>query len=205
LTEGVLLVVSAPSGAGKTTLCRKLVEGDGRLRYLVSHTTRSPRPGEKDGRDYTFVSREEFQEIVDRGGFAEWAEVHGNYYGTSLERLISTLSEGHDVILDIDVQGARQIRGSGLDARYIFIMPPTMDVLASRLKGRSSDSEDEVRRRLEKAVEEIRACGEYDYVVVNDKIDAALDTLRCIITTARAEARRLNEAWLKGFIFEKKG
>lgn len=205
MTEGVLLVVSAPSGAGKTTLCRKLVEGDGRLRYLVSHTTRPPRPGEEDGRDYTFVSREEFQEIVERGGFAEWAEVHGNYYGTSLERLSSTLSEGHDVILDIDVQGARQIRGSGLNACYVFIMPPSMEELASRLKGRSSDSADVVRRRLEKAVEEIRACGEYDYVVVNDDIDEALDTLRCIITTVRADARRVNEAWVKGFMFDNRG
>ncbi|MBI5140957.1 MAG: guanylate kinase [Nitrospirae bacterium] len=183
--RGNLFVVSAPSGAGKTTLCRELVMNDHRLRHLVSHTTRQPRPGEVDGRDYTFIDEAAFRRMVDEDRFAEWAQVHGNYYGTALDRLTGALEAGDDVLMDIDVQGARQIRKRDLDGVFIFIAPPSMEELERRLRNRRSDSDDVIRRRLAKARDELSCLNEYDYLVLNDMFEQALDELRCIIMAAR--------------------
>jgi len=196
MAEGTLFVVSAPSGAGKTTLCNRLLAADEGLRYIVSHTTRPPRPGEVNDRDYSFVDREAFRRMVEAGAFAEWAEVHGNFYGTSLERLRSALARGHDVLLDIDVQGARQIRRSGLPAVLVFILPPSLEALEARLRGRGSDDEETVRRRLRNARDEIAALPEYDYVVVNDDLETAFESLRAVVLADRCRVARLGGAWL---------
>jgi len=195
--RGLCFVISAPSGAGKTTLCDRLLASDPNLRYLVSHTTRAPRPGEVNDREYTFVSVEAFREMIERGAFIEWAEVHGNFYGTSLERLESWLTGGTDVVLDIDVQGARKIRRAGLDMTSIFVLPPSLGELEQRLRGRASDEEDVVRRRLENARDEIRNLDAYDYVVINDVLDEALEELRCIVRAVRCGTGRVDPSWLK--------
>jgi len=195
--RGNLFVVSAPSGAGKTTLCRELVMNDHRLRHLVSHTTRRPRPGEMDGRDYTFIDETAFRRMVDEDRFAEWAQVHGNYYGTALDRLTGALDAGDDVLMDIDVQGARQIRGRSLDGVFIFIAPPSMEELERRLRNRRSDSDEVIRRRLAKARDEMSCLGEYDYLVLNDIFEQALDELRFIIMAARLRVGSVDRGRLK--------
>lgn len=195
--RGNLFVVSAPSGAGKTTLCRELVMNDHRLRHLVSHTTRQPRPGEVDGRDYTFIDETAFRRMVDEDRFAEWAQVHGNYYGTALDRLTGALDAGDDVLMDIDVQGARQIRRRNLDGVFIFIAPPSMEELERRLRNRRSDADEVIRRRLAKARDEMSCLGEYDYLVLNDIFEQALDELRCIIMTSRLRVGSVDRDWLK--------
>lgn len=195
--RGNLFVVSAPSGAGKTTLCRELVMNDRRLRHLVSHTTRQPRPGEVDGRDYTFIDEAAFRRMTDEDRFAEWAQVHGNYYGTALDRLTGALDAGDDVLMDIDVQGARQIRRRDLDGVFIFIAPPSMEELERRLRNRRSDSDEVIRRRLAKARDEMSCLGEYDYLVLNDIFEQALDELRCIIMTSRLRVGSFDRDWLE--------
>ncbi len=196
MSVGNLFVFSAPSGAGKTTLCHELVRHDSHLHHLVSHTTRAPRPGEVDGRDYTFISQGEFRRMIDEELFAEWAVVHDNYYGTSMERIREVLRRGESVLMDIDVQGAGQIRKRELGGTFVFILPPSMKALSERLRNRRSDSEDVISRRLQKAAEEIQCYKKYDYLVVNDEFDKALEELRAIITAARLEVGRLDEKWI---------
>ncbi len=193
---GKLFVISAPSGAGKTTLCQELVRHDPHLHHLVSHTTRTPRPGEQDGCDYTFISQDEFSRMIDADLFAEWAVVHGNYYGTSMERIQKILECGEDVLMDIDVQGAGQIRRRNLDATFVFILPPSMEVLSGRLRNRRSDAEDVISRRLQKAAEEIQCYKQYDYLVINDELGKTLEKLQAIITAARLEVGWLDERWI---------
>jgi guanylate kinase len=191
--RGLLFIVSAPSGAGKTTLVERLVEQLPHLRMSRSYTSRAARQGETDGVDYNFVSRERFEAMSAAGEFLEWAEVFGNLYGTCAEDTNRMLAGGDDVMLVIDVQGARKVRARGLSTRTVFVMPPSFGVLEQRLRGRSKDSEDAIQRRLQVAREEIAAFTEYDFVVVNDEVTAAVDRLRGIVVAERARLPRMQD------------
>jgi guanylate kinase len=195
--QGRLYIVSAPSGAGKTTLCNELTASMPSLAHSISHTTRKPRPGEVDGRHYYFVDAEKFRAMVEAGEFVEWATVHGNLYGTSKSELDRLLGQGKDVILDIDTQGAMQIRCSGTPGVFIFILPPSMAVLESRLRGRESDDEAEIRKRLARAVDEIRDYDKYDYMIVNDVFEDALDKLRAVIVSDKCRVGQTDRSWMK--------
>jgi guanylate kinase len=184
--DGQLFIVSAPSGAGKTTLVERLVDLVPRLRMSRSYTSRAARQGEQQGVDYNFVTRSQFEDMVAAGAFLEWADVFGNLYGTSAADTERLLASGDDVVLVIDVQGARQIRGKGVEATTIFVMPPSAVALEQRLRGRSKDSESEMQRRLRTAREEVGAFGDYDFVVVNDELTAAVERLRSIVLAARS-------------------
>jgi len=188
---GLLFIVSAPSGAGKTTIVERLVEQTSHLRLSRSYTSRAARQGETDGVDYNFVTRTEFEQRRAAGEFLEWADVFGNLYGTSrgdTERLLET---GDDVVLVIDVQGAKQVRASRVPAVTVFVMPPSFDVLEQRLRGRSKDTDGAIRRRLQVAREEVASFVDYDYLVVNDELTAAVDRLRGIVLAERAKCQRM--------------
>jgi guanylate kinase len=191
LREGELFIVSAPSGAGKTTLCRKLSAIVPYLKHSVSYTTRPPRKGEIDNVHYTFISEKKFKAMISKGEFAEWAVVHGNLYGTSIKRLIELNKKGYDIILDIDTQGARQMKRRFKDAVYIFILPPSIKVLEKRLKSRMSEPAREIRKRLEKAKEEILNYKDYDYVIINDKLKRAVRKLESIIIARRLRTNKI--------------
>ncbi len=185
--EGILYVLSAPSGAGKTSLCREIIDFFPNLRQSVSFTTRPMRKGEMDGQDYHFVDQRTFEEMTRQNAFAEWAEVHGNLYGTSLATLENGRLQGVDLLLDIDCQGAAQLRKNYRQGVYIFILPPSMEELQRRLQGRQTDMPEIIERRLNNAREEIRQVIAYDYVVVNADFAAAAEELKSIL---RAEACR---------------
>jgi len=189
--RGLLFIVSAPSGTGKTTLCERLVQILPSLRMSRSYTSRAARAGEQPGVDYNFVSREHFQVMVDEGAFLEWADVFGNLYGTGAADTEEILASGEDVVLVIDVQGARQVRSRGIETVGIFVLPPSAAILEQRLRGRSNDSEEQVRRRLDKAFEEVNEFEQYEYVVINDAVDAAVDRLRSIIMAERARVKSM--------------
>ncbi len=197
---GLLFVVSAPSGAGKTSLCRAITESTENLTHSVSYTTRKPRPGEIDGRDYFFVSEDRFRTMVKEGDFAEWAEVHSHLYGTSRRVLDDMIDEGIDVILDIDTQGAKQVKAKYDHAVFIFIMPPSIEILEERLRSRKSDNEDEIRKRLLRARDEIKDYRQYDYIVVNRDFDRALSELRAVVTAERCRTRLIDRAWIEGLL-----
>lgn len=180
-----MFVVSAPSGTGKTTIVETLVASMPHLRMSRSYTSRQARVGEVDGVDYNFVSRQRFEAMIAGDQFLEWADIYGNLYGTSQVDTERIQSEGNDLVLVIDVQGARKIRRRGVPVVAVFVMPPSLDVLESRLRGRCSDSEAQIQRRLDVAREEVRAFREYDFVVVNDEVGASVEHLRAIVTTAR--------------------
>jgi guanylate kinase len=192
--RGLLFIVSAPSGTGKTTLVERLVETTTCLRMSRSYTSRSVREGERDGVDYNFVTRLRFEEMVAAGDFIEWADVFGNLYGTGAMDTEAILKTGDDVVLVIDVQGARQVRLHRAEARTIFVMPPSFAVLEQRLRGRSKDSEEAIQRRLEVARREVAAFTDYDFVVVNDEVNGAVDRLRCIVVAERARLKRMGPA-----------
>ena len=175
--KGLPLVVCAPSGAGKTTLVTKLRQ-EFPLDFSISCTTRSPRGDEKNGIDYIFLSKEEFRSRIAAGYFAEWAEVHGNYYGTPLQPVKDSLEQGRDILFDIDVQGAAQISLALPEARFVFILPPSLEELERRLRGRGTDSDESIALRLSHAAAEIRESHWFDALVVNDDLDAAYDRLR---------------------------
>lgn len=183
--RGNVFVVSAPSGAGKHTIIKRAMERDPLLSYSISATTREPRDGETDGEDYYFLSRDEFEGKRAAGAFVEWAEVHGNYYGTLKSELERIGESDKDVILELDVQGMRLVRGSGLDVVTIFIAPPSFDELERRLRHRGTNSEEDIEVRLENAREELRAQDEYDYVIVNEEIDSALRQFLHIVRAHR--------------------
>ena len=183
---GLLFIISAPSGAGKTTLAEQLATRIPRLKLSRSYTSRPARSGEIDGVDYNFVSRDRFEQMTAAGEFLEWADVFGNFYGTRAADTRAMLDGGDDVVLVIDVQGARTVRASGLTTTAIFVMPPSFEILERRLRGRSKDSEAAIQRRLQVAREEVAAFTEYDFVVVNDEVAAALDELRSIVMAQRA-------------------
>ena len=189
--RGQLFIVSAPSGTGKTTLVERLVQCVPGLRMSRSYTSRPARLGEQDGVDYNFITRERFEAMAREGQFLEWADVFGNYYGTSAADTETVLARGEDVVLVIDVQGARQVRSRGLETIGIFVLPPSAVVLEQRLRGRSKDSEEQIRRRLEVARAEVDEYSRYEYVVINDEIDAAVGRLQSIVGAERARAERM--------------
>lgn len=195
--RGSLFVISAPSGAGKTTLCQKLREVVPDVKFSVSYTTRKPRAGEVDGVHYSFVDEDEFRAMIAEGEFVEWAQVHGNFYGTSKRSIEDMVNEGFDVILDIDVQGGRQIKEHFPDSILIFVLPPSMDELKRRLTGRMSDAEDVIKKRLKNAIDEIREYKNYDYVIINDAFDDALEEMVAIIIAERVRASKIEETWIR--------
>ncbi|MGH7164306.1 MAG: guanylate kinase [Nitrospiraceae bacterium] len=202
--RGLLFVVSAPSGAGKTTLCKEVLAVVPNLTHSISYTTRKPRPGEANGREYFFVDDHLFQEMVDRNEFAEWAPVYGHMYGTPRTALTEMLEKGIDVLLEIDVQGAMLIKKKFADAIYIYIMPPSIDVLRHRLLQRGGDSPEEIQRRIQKAKEEIWSYREYFYIVRNEDMQQARKELEAIILAERIKTKRLDIGWLEeNFIREK--
>jgi len=187
--RGLLFIVSAPSGTGKTTLVEKLVQRIPNLCLSRSYTSRAARPGEQDGVDYNFISRERFEAMARAGEFLEWADVFGNYYGTCAADTERCLGSGQDLVLVIDVQGARQVRGNGIGSIGIFVLPPSAAILEQRLRGRSKDSEEAIRRRLDVACREVGEFATYEYVVVNDELEAAVERLRAIVLAERARVQ----------------
>lgn len=189
--RGLLFIVSAPSGTGKTTLVERLVREVPGLRMSRSYTSRAARAGEQDGVDYNFVSRARFDAMVAEGAFLEWANVFGNGYGTSAADTEALLSSGLDVVLVIDVQGARQVRTRGIETVGVFVLPPSAAVLERRLRGRSKDSEGEIRKRLAVARDEVNDVTQYEYVVVNDEIEPAVRRLVAIILAERSRGKAM--------------
>jgi guanylate kinase len=189
--RGLLFIVSAPSGTGKTTLVERLVQQLPNLCMSRSYTSRPERPGERNGVDYNFITRARFEEMVREGAFLEWADVFGNCYGTAEEDTNALLAEGKDVMLVIDVQGARQVRSRGIETVGIFVLPPSASVLEQRLRGRSKDSEEQIGKRLDMACREVDEFASYEYVVVNDELEAAVDRLRSIVLAERARVKAM--------------
>ena len=189
--EGLLFIISAPSGAGKTSLCKEVTKSFSDLYYSVSYTTRPSRPGEKEGEDYFFVSEVKFQEMVDNKRFGEWAEVHGNRYGTSIDVLEKHRHTGTDVILDIDGQGARQLRTHFTNGISVFVIPPSWSELEKRLRSRKTESDEDIRKRLENARNELKHIEDYDYVLINDDYDQAVSSLKSIIIAERCKRERV--------------
>lgn len=193
---GTALIVSGPSGAGKTTVCRQVLDLEPDLHFSVSCTTRPPRSGEQDGRDYYFLAREEFEKRIAANAFLEHAEVHGHLYGTLRQETANFIHEGRDVLLDIDVQGARQVRaqlGDDILARsavFVFLGPPSFAEMEQRLRRRATEPESDIQRRLQNAWDELAQWREYEYVVVNDRVEHATKCLRAILAAARCAATR---------------
>ena len=179
--KGRLVILSSPSGGGKSTVCRLIKEKFPELEYSISTTTRPLRPGDEEGRDYIFIEENKFKEMIENNDFVEWAVVHGNYYGTSRNVIEDYLKQGKDCILDIDVQGGMHIKEKYPDSVSIFIMPPSIEELEKRLKGRSTDSEESIQTRLKNAKEEIEYRDQYDHIIVNDKIEETINKIVEII------------------------
>lgn len=188
-----LLVLSSPSGGGKSTVARKLLQGRDDIAFSVSATTRPMRPGETDGKDYYFLSDEEFDRRVAAGGFLEWASYGGRRYGTLVEEVERIFGDGSNAVLDIEMEGARQVREKFPDAVTVFLLPPSGAELAARLRGRDTEDEEQVARRLSRAQEELRAAGEYDYVVVNDDLVVAVEQVAAIVEAESLRVARRQE------------
>jgi guanylate kinase len=202
--RGILFIISAPSGTGKTTLCKQITTSVPGLWHSVSCTTRKPRPGEENGREYFFIEEKAFQDMIARNEFMEYAHVYGNWYGTPRKALMDKMEQGIDVLLEIDVQGAMQIKKKFEDGVYIFILPPSMDTLRIRLQSRASDSQEEILRRLQKVKEEVWSYREYYYIVRNDDLTQSLRELQSIFHAERLKTKRLDMNWLEqNFILEK--
>jgi guanylate kinase len=188
--SGDLFIVSAPSGAGKTSVVKALLSGASNIALSISYTTRQPRPAETDGKDYHFVSRETFLEMAQRGDFLESAEVYGNLYGTSQSWIRAETAKGHDILLEIDWQGAAQVRRVFPDCIGIFILPPSLQALETRLRGRGQDSDEVIARRMQAACDDIAHVAEFDYVIINDKLDDAVQHLEAIVVAAGLRRNR---------------
>jgi len=192
--RGIVFVLSAPSGAGKTSLSQRIIANLPDVVQVVTCTTRAPRPGECDGREYHFLSRQAFEQRVAAGDFLEWAQVHGQLYGTLRQSVETATAAGQDVLLVVDVQGAAQPRAAGLDAVYVFVLPPSWEALAERLQARGSESATTQAQRLVVARQELAHYTAYDYVVINDQLDDAVETLQAIIRAERHRIRRVGTA-----------
>ncbi len=193
MKKGLLFVISAPSGAGKTTVCREFMKSGFNISYAVSTTTRSPREGEKNGLDYHFVSKDQFQKMINNGDFLEYANVYKEFYGTSKKAVCDLLENGTDVLVDIDTQGADQIRKIMPDSVHVFILPPSIDILRQRLNSRGKDSKEVIEHRLSKAREEIESSLLYSYVVVNDEVNKAVGCLRHIYFSEKLRVKNSRE------------
>lgn len=195
MRKGLLILISGPSGTGKGTVCDLLRQKHPEISYSISATTRQPRPGEQDGVNYYFYTKEKFREMIDQGQLLEWAEVYGNFYGTPKQKVLDRLEAGEDILLEIDTQGALNVMKVMPEGLFIFLLPPSLEELAARLKGRGTETEESLRRRLGAAVDEIKLATKYRYVVVNDKVEDAQETIANII---EAEHHRsdLNESLL---------
>lgn len=190
---GMLIVYSGPSGVGKGTILTPYLQSHPNTVLSVSATTRAPRPGEVDGVHYHFVTREHFEELVSGGGLLEYAQYSGNYYGTPREPVERLIAQGRDVVLEIELKGARQVRESFPDAVFVFVMPPSYEELKKRLCGRGTEPPQTVCLRMEAAIEEIAHAGEYDYILINDNVESACETLAAIITAAKCQSKRMIE------------
>ncbi|MCI9192397.1 MAG: guanylate kinase [Acutalibacter muris] len=199
MSRGILLVVSAPSAGGKGTILGELFKRDGNLRMSVSATTRRPREGEEHGKHYYFISREEFRGLIDSGSMLEYAEYVGNLYGTPRGPVEQWLSEGHDVVLEIEVQGGAQIKKLAPDCVSVFITPPSMEVLEKRLRGRGTENEETIRKRLETARRELPQAENYDYVVINDRLEDAVDDMQAILRSEKLRYMR-DPDFIKGLL-----
>lgn len=188
--RGILFVVSSPSGGGKGTLIQRVLKEVSNLSYSVSFTTRAPRNGEVNGREYFFVTREQFDQMVTAGEFLEWAHVHGNLYGTARQQVVREISAGRDIILEVDVQGAASVRALMVDSVSIFILPPSFEVLRQRLQARGTDSPEELDLRLRNAPTELKDYSAFQYLIVNDDADRAADQMRAIVQAERARLSR---------------
>lgn len=188
--KGLLVVVSGPSGAGKGTICKRLLETKDDLVASISVTTRKPREGEVDGKNYFFVSREEFMEMVERDGFIEYAEVYGNYYGTPRKYVEENIGKGRDVLLEIDIQGALQVKEKYKEGVFVFILPPSMEELKQRITKRGTENEKEILRRFEAAYREINYVSRYNYFIINDEVESATEKLRSIIMAEKCRVDR---------------
>lgn len=188
-----VFIISAPSGSGKSTLVSRLLQRDTRLRFSVSYTTRKPRGREKPGESYIYIGRDDFENRIESGEFLEYAEVFGNYYGTNRKVLEQAEQEGKDVVLDIDVQGARQLKDKIPNAVSIFVLAPSRDILEQRLQARSEDSPETIQRRLRDAAEEIRNYKQYDYVLVNYRVEESVDVLAAIVKAERVKRIRMED------------
>jgi guanylate kinase len=188
-----VFIISAPSGSGKSTLVHRLLAGDPGLLFSISYTTRPPRPTETNGIDYKFISRKDFEDRLARGEFLEHAEVFGNYYGTNRETFDAAIRQGKDLVLDIDVQGARQLKVAIPEAISIFVLPPSRDILEQRLRARSQDTEEVIQRRLRGAAEEVRNYTQYDYVLINREIKEASARMASIVEAERLRKARMEE------------
>ncbi|MBW1689267.1 MAG: guanylate kinase [Deltaproteobacteria bacterium] len=188
--SGQIFVITAPSGTGKTTLIRAVRDKVSAIGYCVSHTTRKPRSGELNGTHYHFVTRKEFEQMIDAHRFVEWAHVYGHLYGTSYSSMESELSSGEDLLLDLDIQGAEAIKRHFPESLSIFVLPPSMEVLEQRLRGRATDKGKDVDLRMKKAAKEIRRCGKYDFIVVNDDLVQTVREIGAIILCQRARSWR---------------
>ena len=195
MRKGLLILISGPSGTGKGTVCDLLRQKHPEISYSISATTRQPRPGEQDGVNYYFYTKEKFREMIDQGQLLEWAEVYGNFYGTPKQKVLDRLDAGEDILLEIDTQGALNVMKVMPEGLFIFLLPPSLEELAARLKGRGTETEESLYRRLGAAVDEIKLATKYRYVVVNDKVEDAEETIANII---EAEHHRsdLNESLL---------
>lgn len=195
MRKGLLILISGPSGTGKGTVCDLLRQKHPEISYSISATTRQPRPGEQDGVNYYFYTKEKFREMIDQGQLLEWAEVYGNFYGTPKQKVLDRLDAGEDILLEIDTQGALNVMKVMPEGLFIFLLPPSLEELADRLKGRGTETEESLHRRLGAAVDEIKLATKYRYVVVNDKVEDAQETIANII---EAEHHRsdLNESLL---------
>jgi guanylate kinase len=189
--EGIFMAVTGPSGSGKTSVCKALLEMFPRLRFSVSLTTRPPRPTETDGEDYHFVTEAEFRDRILRGDLIEWAENYGKLYGTSRETMGAALTEGHDLLLDVDTRGARALKKAWPGGIFVFVIPPSIEVLEKRLRDRGSETAETIRRRFDNALAEIREIVWYDYVIMNDELDAAIDRLRAIYVAEKCRRERM--------------
>ncbi len=200
--QGIIIVISAPSGAGKTSICREFLKDCPNIRYSVSFTTRPPRPGEVHGRDYFFVSPEEFRKRIEADDFAEWTEKFGYFYGTSRETMQFFLNEGGDILLDIDTVGAKNLKKTFSQAVFVFILPPSMKELKNRLLGRGSETKSDLKKRLGKAVDEIREAIWYDYTIINQDIRNAADQRRTVYVAEKLKKSRVKYDMQKEFNLE---